>query len=205
MREYETLLILKPDLSDNDIGQINDRLQGVLEREGAQFLKCDIWGKKRLAFEVAKNPKGVFVQMCYLSAPSVITEFERNLRMIEPVVRYQTVRIGEVEDVEKRLAEQAVENRATAEAKARAEAEAKIREEADAKARAEAEVKHREQTEARAQAEAEALAAAAATAAAAPAAAAAAASDEKPAEDTGAAAATEETKETKKTEEKVED
>ncbi len=192
MREYETLLILKPDLSDNDIGQINDRLQGVLEREGAQFLKCDIWGKKRLAFEVAKNPKGVFVQMCYLSSPTVITEFERNLRMIEPVVRYQTVRIGEVEDVEKRLAEQAVENRATAEAKARAEAEAKIREEADAKARAEAEAKHREQTEARARAEAEALAAAAAAPAA----------DEKPAEDTGAAVATEETKET---EEKVEE
>ena len=195
MREYETLLILKPDLSDNEIGQINDRLKGVLEREGAQFLKCDIWGKKRLAFEVAKNPKGVFVQMCYLSFPSIISEFERNLRMIEPVVRYQTVRIGEVEDVEKRLAEQAVENRATAEAKARAEAEAKIREEADAKARAEAEAKHREQTEARARAEAEALAAATANATAAP------ASDENPAEAKDAEA----TIDTAAAEEKVED
>ncbi|MBN2495552.1 MAG: 30S ribosomal protein S6 [Deltaproteobacteria bacterium] len=138
MREYETLYILRPELSDENVVQVNERIKGLVERDGGRFLKCDVWGKKRLAFEVAKNPKGIMVQLCYLSGPDAIREIERNLRMMEPVVRYQTVKIADRVDVEARLAEQAAEDRARAEqAAARAAAEA-------ARAEAEAEANERE-------------------------------------------------------------
>ena len=131
-REYETLYILRPDMADDAMIQVNNRLKDVLDREGAKVLKCAVWGKKRLAFEVAKAPKGIFVQMLFLSEPTVVREFERNLRMLEPVVRYQTIRMADNVDVDKRLAEQAAEDQAKATADAAAAAEASAREEARA-------------------------------------------------------------------------
>jgi small subunit ribosomal protein S6 len=127
VREYETLYILRPDLTDEAAVQINDRLKGVLERDGAKLLKCSVWGKRKTAFEVKKHPKGIYVQMCFLSQPSFVGEFERNLRMIEPVIRYQTIKLAEDVDPEKRMAEQEAMDRAQAEAEAKARAEAEAR------------------------------------------------------------------------------
>ena len=126
MREYETLFVIKPDSSDDAMKQVQTRLEGVLDKEGAKLLRYNIWGKKKLAFEVAKNPKGIMVQLQFLSPPTCIRELERNLRLIEPVVRYQTIKVAEQVDVEKRIAEQEAEDRA----RTAAEAEAKAREEA---------------------------------------------------------------------------
>jgi small subunit ribosomal protein S6 len=112
MREYETLYILRPDLAEDAIGKVNERLTGVLDREGAKVLRLNVWGKKKLAYEVKKNPKGVYIHLSYLSQPSVVSEFERNLRMLEPVIKYQTVRIAENVDVDKRVAEQEAQDRA---------------------------------------------------------------------------------------------
>jgi small subunit ribosomal protein S6 len=114
MREYETLYIVRPDLADENIAQLNERLTGVLAREGAKVLRLDVWGKKKLAFEVKKNPKGIYFHLSYLSPPHVVAEFERNLRMIEPVIRYQTMKIAENVDVDKRIAEQEAEDKARA-------------------------------------------------------------------------------------------
>jgi small subunit ribosomal protein S6 len=126
MREYETLYIVRPDLADENIAQLNERLTGVLAREGAKILRLDVWGKKKLAFEVKKNPKGIYFHLKYLGPPHVVTEFERNLRMIEPVIRYQTIKIAENVDVDKRIREQEAED------KARAASEEKRHKEADA-------------------------------------------------------------------------
>jgi small subunit ribosomal protein S6 len=153
MREYETLYILRPDLTDESIAQVNDKMKEILNREGAKVLSCNAWGKKKLAFEVRKQPKGFFFQMCYLSGPTVIREFERNLKLSEPVIRYQTIKVADTVNVEKRIAEAEAENRAReaaeAEARERAERERIEREEAEAQARAAAEAEN-------AQAEAEA-------------------------------------------------
>lgn len=127
MREYETLYILKPDIGEDTLSQIQTRLSDVLDGQEAKVLRFNVWGKKKLAFEVAKNPKGIFVQLSYLAQPSSISELERNLRLIEPVVRFQTVKVSDSVDVEKRLAQQAAEDRTRKEAEAKAKAEAEER------------------------------------------------------------------------------
>lgn len=141
LREYETIYILKPDIADDAMSTVQERLSDVMDKQGAKILRFNVWGKKKLAFEVAKNPKGVYVQLSFLAGPDAIKEIERNLRLIEPVVRYQTIKVAETVDVDKRLAEQAAEDqaRADAEAKAKAEAEAKAEADAEAAAKAKAE------------------------------------------------------------------
>lgn len=136
LREYETIYILKPDIADEAMSTVQERLTDVIDKQGAKILRFNVWGKKKLAFEIAKNPKGVYVQLSFLAGPSAIKEIERNLRLIEPVVRYQTIKIADAVDVEKRLAEQATEDHARAEAEAKAKADAEARALADAEAAA---------------------------------------------------------------------
>lgn len=126
VREYETLFILKPDSTDESMQSVRERLLSVIDRQGGRLLRYNIWGKRKLAFEVAKNPKGIYIQLRFLSQPTAVRELERNLRVLEPVIRYQTIKMGENVDVDKRMAEQEAEDRARAatEAEARARAEA---------------------------------------------------------------------------------
>ncbi len=152
MREYETLYILKPDIGEETLSQVQTRLSDVLDGQEAKVLRFNVWGKKKLAFEVAKNPKGIFVHLSFLAQPSSISELERNLRLIEPVVRFQTVKVSDTVDVEKRLAQQAAEDKARQEAEAKAKAEAEQRAalaaEAEAKAAAEAAEAQKQQEDA---------------------------------------------------------
>ena len=111
LREYETIYILRPDLAEEEEASVGEKISAVLDREGAKILKHSVWGKKKLAYEINKQPKGVYVSLKYLSEPVTIREFERNLKIFDPVLKYQTIMVSDRVDVEKRMAEQAAENR----------------------------------------------------------------------------------------------
>ena len=134
LREYETIYILRPDLSDDEITGVKEKVVNIFSREEGHVLHQDIWGKKKLSYEIKKQPKGIYVHLSYLGGPATINELERNLRLMEPVLKYQTLRVAKDVDVERRLAERDAEEQARALAAARKEAEAKEREEALAKA-----------------------------------------------------------------------
>lgn len=138
LREYETIYILRSDVPEEGLGQVNEKLGGVLDREGVKVLRHDVWGKKKLAFELKKQTKGVYVYLNYLGKAGCTKEIERNLRMMEPVLTYQTIKIAHEVDVDRRLAEQEAENqaRAAAEAERRAAAERQEAEEAERQAAA---------------------------------------------------------------------
>jgi small subunit ribosomal protein S6 len=90
-REYETIFILKPDTQNDAIGQVNGRIRGVIEQGGGKLLKVDNWGKRKLAYEVKKQLKGIYLYWQYLGSSGLVQELERNLRMLDTVVRYYTV------------------------------------------------------------------------------------------------------------------
>jgi len=142
LREYETIYILKPDLTEDEGGEVNSKLDDVLNREGARILKREPWGKKKLAYEIKKQPKGVYFSLKYLSLPKAVTEFERSMKILEPVLKFQTIKVAEDVDVEKRVAEQEAQDRvaAAAEAKKKAEEEAKRKAFEQEQARREAEI-----------------------------------------------------------------
>jgi small subunit ribosomal protein S6 len=104
-REYETIYILRPNTSNEGVAEVNTRIKGVIEGMGGKLIKVDNWGKRRLAYEVAKERKGIYLYWLYLAQPGVVEETERNLRMLDSVIRYLTVKVDEDVDVTARPTE----------------------------------------------------------------------------------------------------
>ncbi len=94
-REYETVYILRPNTPNEGVAEVNTRIKGIIEGMGGKILKIDNWGKRRLAYEVAKERKGIYLYWQYLANPGVVEETERNLRMLDSVIRYLTIKVDE--------------------------------------------------------------------------------------------------------------
>jgi len=94
-REYETVFILRPDTNQDGIQFVNTRVRGVIDAQGGKLLKLDNWGKRKLAYEVKKQLKGIYLYWQYLATSGTVEEIERNLRMLDSVIRYYTVKIDE--------------------------------------------------------------------------------------------------------------
>ncbi|MDQ3364411.1 MAG: 30S ribosomal protein S6 [Myxococcota bacterium] len=98
-REYETTFILRPNTPNEGVAEVNTRIRGIIEGMGGKVLKVDNWGKRRLAYEVAKERKGIYLYWQYLATPGVVEETERNLRMLDSVIRFLSVKVDENIDV----------------------------------------------------------------------------------------------------------
>jgi small subunit ribosomal protein S6 len=98
-REYETIYILRPNTPNEAVAEVNTKVKGIIEGMGGKILKVDNWGKRRLAYEIAKERKGIYLYWQYLGTPGLVEETERNLRMLDNVVRYLTVKVDENIDV----------------------------------------------------------------------------------------------------------
>ena len=104
-REYETIYILRPNTPNEGVAEVNNRIKGIIEGMGGRIIKVDNWGKRRLAYEVAKERKGIYLYWQYLAQPGVVEECERNLRMLDNVIRYLTTKVDENIDVSARPSE----------------------------------------------------------------------------------------------------
>ncbi|MBW2693183.1 MAG: 30S ribosomal protein S6 [Deltaproteobacteria bacterium] len=165
MREYETTLIIQPEISDEGVGTLQERLDGTLEGFGTIRLIYDDLGKRRLAYEIQNFQKGRYVMLRFLDEGSNIKALERALGLEDSIIRFLTVQVNDaVEDIAARQAEAAEEERIRAEKAA--ERAAREAEEAERQKVEEAERQKTEAEEAekRAAAAAEAEAAAAAAA-----------------------------------------
>ncbi|MGK3985706.1 30S ribosomal protein S6 [Sorangium sp. So ce136] len=90
-REYETIYILRPDIDADGAEKIGSRLAEVVGREAGRLTKVETWGRRRLAYDIAKHRRGVYVYLKYLGGGKVVSEIERNLRLFDGVLKYQTV------------------------------------------------------------------------------------------------------------------
>jgi small subunit ribosomal protein S6 len=104
-REYETIFILKPDVTNEVIGATNSKIRGVLEAGGGTLLKVENWGRRKLAYEVKKQLKGIYIFFRYLGDPGLVEEVERNLHLTDSVIRQYSVKIGENVDPATRVSE----------------------------------------------------------------------------------------------------
>ena len=94
-REYETIFIVHPDTAADGIEQVAGRVTDAIDRLQGKLLKAENWGKRRLAYPVSKQQQGFYVYLKYLGYSDIVHEVERNLRMMEPVIKYLTVKIDE--------------------------------------------------------------------------------------------------------------
>jgi small subunit ribosomal protein S6 len=92
-REYETIYILRPDTSKEAQERVATRLSEVLTREKGRLTSIENWGRRSLAYPVAKQKRGVYVYLRYLGAGGLVGELERNLRVLDEVVKFQTLQL----------------------------------------------------------------------------------------------------------------
>lgn len=118
MRHYETIFIVHPELPEDDTNAVIDKFKGILEDGGATMSKVDLWGRRRLAYPVKKQTKGFYVLFEYGAEPGAVEEMERIFKIDENVIRFLTVKIDDVFDIEAIEAAKAAQEEA---AKARAE------------------------------------------------------------------------------------
>lgn len=100
MRHYETIFIIDPELPEDECSAVVEKFKGILEKDGSEMVKVDLWGRRRLAYQVKKYTKGFFVLLEYGAKPAVVDELERNFKIDERVIRFLSVKLGDVFDQE---------------------------------------------------------------------------------------------------------
>jgi len=92
MYQYETVFILTPVLSDDQMKEAVEKFKKLLTDDGAEILNEELWGLKKLAYPIEKKSTGFYVMIEFKAEPSLIAKLEVNYRRDERVLRYLTVK-----------------------------------------------------------------------------------------------------------------
>ena len=98
MRHYETIYILNPNLSDEEYHEIIDKFNKLIENQKGIIIKRQEWGKQRLAYAINKFNNGFYVLVGFCANPGVTAELERNFKIDERILKYQTIKIADNAD-----------------------------------------------------------------------------------------------------------
>jgi small subunit ribosomal protein S6 len=88
MRTYEAVLLVNPDLDEEALNGVVDRVKNWMTESGGTITKVDMWGKRRMAYLIQKQREANYVLIVAELDPSSTAELERNLRFLEPVMRF---------------------------------------------------------------------------------------------------------------------
>ena len=94
-REYESIFILHPDSQSDVIDSIAGRCQDIISRLEGKLLRAENWGRRKLAYPVKKNQKGIYIYLKYLGYQDLVHELERNFRAIDSIIKFLSVKIDE--------------------------------------------------------------------------------------------------------------
>ncbi|MDT4893799.1 MAG: small subunit ribosomal protein [Pseudonocardiales bacterium] len=92
LRHYEVMVILDPSLEERTIAPSLDTFLNVVKKDGGSVEKVDIWGKRRLAYEIDKNAEGIYAVIDLQAAPAAVQELDRQLNLNESVLRTKVLR-----------------------------------------------------------------------------------------------------------------
>ena len=93
MNQYETVFILTPVLSDDQMKEAVNKFKGVLTDNGAEIINEELWGLKKLAYPVQKKSTGFYVMLEFKAQPELIKKLEIQFRRDEKVIRFLTVKM----------------------------------------------------------------------------------------------------------------
>jgi small subunit ribosomal protein S6 len=133
MRRYETILIVRPNVAEDEIEAIAAKTTSIIEGDGGTIFRIDKWGLKKLAYLIKKESQGYYVFVDYAGIPASVAEIERVYRIDDRILKYLTVKIAETCDLEavKEQLAQAEQNRGSEEVDSEEESEPREEEEAD--------------------------------------------------------------------------
>ena len=92
MRRYELMVILDPDLEERVVAPSLDQFLGVVRQGGGTVEKVDVWGRRRLSYEIAKKVEGIYAVVDLTADPDTVKELDRQLNLNEAVLRTKLIR-----------------------------------------------------------------------------------------------------------------
>lgn len=92
MRQYEVMVILNPDLEERTVGPELDKFLSVIRDSGGSVEKVDIWGRRRLSFEMAKRWEGIYAVLDITAEPAAVLEMDRQMNLNESIMRTKVIR-----------------------------------------------------------------------------------------------------------------
>jgi len=99
IRHYEVVILLRPDTSESGQTTIRELVDKLIAQSEGQTVRWETWGKRRLAYPIAKHNRAVYQYCNFVAGQHGIGELERNLRISEQVLRFQTVRLQDEVDL----------------------------------------------------------------------------------------------------------
>ena len=117
MNIYENIVILNASLGDEEIETASGKIKDLITNSGGEILKTDVWGRRKLAYEIKKQKKGFYLLLVFKSPSAAIKKLEDYYKVFDPVVKYMVIKL------EKKQAEAALKSSAAAEAATAAPAE----------------------------------------------------------------------------------
>jgi small subunit ribosomal protein S6 len=92
LRHYELMVILDPDLEERTVAPSLETFLNVIRNGGGTVDKVDIWGRRRLAYEINKKSEGIYAVVDLHAEPALVKELDRQLNLNESVVRTKVIR-----------------------------------------------------------------------------------------------------------------
>lgn len=98
MHFYETMYILRPDISDEAVDSTIGKYQDMIKEGGGDVLETQHRGKRRLSYEINRYREGIYIQMNYHAPGAAIGPMERDMRLSEDIIRYLTLVVDEPQE-----------------------------------------------------------------------------------------------------------
>ncbi|MGH3646337.1 MAG: 30S ribosomal protein S6 [Micromonosporaceae bacterium] len=92
MRHYEVMVILDPDLEERTVAPSLETYLNVIRNSGGSVEKLDVWGRRRLAYEIQKKAEGIYAVIDLQAEPAAVAELERQMRLNESILRTKVIR-----------------------------------------------------------------------------------------------------------------
>ncbi|MFT4085317.1 MAG: 30S ribosomal protein S6 [Nocardioides sp.] len=92
MRAYEVMVILDPSLDERTVAPSLDKYLAVVRNDGGTVENVDVWGRRRLAYEVKKNAEGIYAVVNLTAEPKTVQELDRQLGLNESILRTKVIR-----------------------------------------------------------------------------------------------------------------
>ncbi len=115
MRRYETISILRPNLSEGEITTIVDNTTKIITDEQGSIIDQTKWGLKKLAYPIKKESQGLYLFCEYAATPAAVAEIERKFRIDDAVLKYLTIKIADsisADQIEQAISESKARNAA---------------------------------------------------------------------------------------------
>ena len=98
MAFYESVVIARPELTETQIDKIISDLSEIITKENGKVVRKEQWGLRSFAYKINKNKKGHYFMLNLDSAPTIIFEYERQMRINEDIIRFLTIKIDKIDE-----------------------------------------------------------------------------------------------------------